>query len=729
MRKAIVYLLALVMILALSVPMISLGQTEDITSTNEPLSARWAYDFPEIGGMVLAEDATYVDIIFTLSNNVGAQNSLDLVINLSHLADAGLISIPANPIISEETPFGINYSIENVTGSGGGIIGWQEDNLLRITVNGANTSLGQTPVALYATLIIRFYVTEDFASGDRMRISFNRPANEDDPRVVHNFVDISRHRDGLHFEADDYIIAHDATYVDVEINLVNTVNHTQMSNLTMIFMDLVNDGYLIIPDNPVSNFVGGNIQIDPADLMGFSNNLAFGFILFPGPGILPDGNNLAATFTFRLYVTEQLLPGQSLTIRLSRPSFTGLPLHITSFTITRAQNNNITNVNVDFNAAENGNINPSGTAANLSVPQGTQITAAQTIPTPTANNGFIFSHWSSNQHTENIPDATAIRNLTINANTTFTAHFVPAATNFTVTFNGNNGTPATQTRVVAAGETVGTNMPTASRANHNFAGWFNTSAPTGGTEFTGATAVSANITVYARWTPVAIPDPTPEFIKNPDRMVVNPGETINWTLRGFHNRSGGTVSDFTVVDIPGVGLNFRSASIPAFTNGEGITYEVRYTVAGSNEWRTYRTDIDASRPFSFSLPQPGNLHYTNIALFFGNVPADFALGNEIVMTFTVGNNAPNNTLINRFVVRYDNTEREGNSPNNPTVTPPTESGAGGSSGGSAGNDGDSPKTGDDRNIFLWALLAVVSAAGMIALAINRKTPKSAHQAK
>jgi len=123
--------------------------------------------------------------------------------------------------------------------------------------------------------------------------------------------------------------------------------------------------------------------------------------------------------------------------------------------------------------------------------------------------------------------------------------------------------------------------------------------------------------------------------------------------------------------MPSRGLNFLSGRLPAFTNGAGITYEIRYTVAGSDEWRTHATGIDASRPFNFSLPQPGNLHYTNIGIFFGNVPSNFGLGNEVVMTFIVGADAPSNVLINRFALRYDNVERPGSSPDRPIVVPDT----------------------------------------------------------
>jgi len=166
------------------------------------------------------------------------------------------------------------------------------------------------------------------------------------------------------------------------------------------------------------------------------------------------------------------------------------------------------------------------------------------------------------------------------------------------------------------------------------------------------------------------------LVKNPDRMAVSVGETINWTLRGFHNPVDRPVANFTIVDMPGLGLNFRSGRIPAFNNGAGITYDIRYMVAGSNEWHTHVAAVDASRPFMFNLPQPGNLHYTRIGLFFGNVPAGFGLGNEIVFTFAVSGEAPNNELINRFMIGHDNIEQDGNSPDRPII-----------GGGADGSDG------------------------------------------
>jgi len=147
------------------------------------------------------------------------------------------------------------------------------------------------------------------------------------------------------------------------------------------------------------------------------------------------------------------------------------------------------------------------------------------------------------------------------------------------------------------------------------------------------------------------------------------GEPISWTLRGFHNRTGVAVDDFSIIDMPGLGLNFASGSLPAFANGAGVTYTIRYRVAGDNQWRTHATNINAAAPFTFSLPQPGNLQYTEIRFDFGTVPANFGLGDTIRLTFIAGDNAPNNTLVNNFVMLYNNRNVPGESPDRPIVIP------------------------------------------------------------
>jgi uncharacterized repeat protein (TIGR02543 family) len=76
----------------------------------------------------------------------------------------------------------------------------------------------------------------------------------------------------------------------------------------------------------------------------------------------------------------------------------------------------------------------------------------------------------------------------------------PSVVAHTVTFNGNGGTPATQTKIVTAPAiSVGSLPGNPTRSGYAFKEW-NTNSGGSGTVFTAATAVSADITVYAQWT-------------------------------------------------------------------------------------------------------------------------------------------------------------------------------------------------------------------------------------
>ena len=204
-----------------------------------------------------------------------------------------------------------------------------------------------------------------------------------------------------------------------------------------------------------------------------------------------------------------------------------------------------------------------------------------------------------------------------------------------------------------------------------------------------------------------------DLIKVPDRANVRVGESVSWTLRNFHNQRGIAVTDFAIIDLPGVGLYFASGSLPAFTHGVGVTYDIRFQVAGSNVWHTHQTNINANQAFSFTLPQPGNIRYTSIGFFFGNVPANFGLGNTIILTFTAGENAPNNTLTNRFIVTSGGQNREGEGATN-LLRPPI--------GGNNSNitTGQIPQTGVSTTLWLAVALNLMAVGALTTLIIKKR---------
>ena len=126
----------------------------------------------------------------------------------------------------------------------------------------------------------------------------------------------------------------------------------------------------------------------------------------------------------------------------------------------------------------------------------TGITSSYTLPANgfTAPLGQQFKGWARSASGTVITDAS----ITVTENTTLYAIWetIPA-TEYTITFNGNGGTPSAGTMSTAGGKL--TSLPTATRSgSYSFDGWY--TAASGGTQITTAYVFSANTTVYAHWT-------------------------------------------------------------------------------------------------------------------------------------------------------------------------------------------------------------------------------------
>ena len=114
-----------------------------------------------------------------------------------------------------------------------------------------------------------------------------------------------------------------------------------------------------------------------------------------------------------------------------------------------------------------------------------------TLPTPTRDGYTCNGWWTSPM----VGGQRISETQTINADVTFYANWLE---NHTVTFNANGGTPATITRTVVHGSTVG-ELPESTRAgDFTFGGWW--TAASGGTQISASQQITANATYYAHWT-------------------------------------------------------------------------------------------------------------------------------------------------------------------------------------------------------------------------------------
>ena len=211
---------------------------------------------------------------------------------------------------------------------------------------------------------------------------------------------------------------------------------------------------------------------------------------------------------------------------------------------------------VTFNL-NGGNIG--GNTANQArlVPHGSSINAAPGVAMPAnpTRTNFTFTGWIITAGGSGAFTA----NTAVNGNKTVTAQWTPYPT---VTFSQNFvGSPASVTRAVRPGSSLGVNMPAdPTRAGFRFDGWWNTSAASGGTQFFSTTIVNANVDVWVRWTPTVTQ------------------RTVNITLPTGITRSGGgalsqTVNAGTAISTINLATSTGFTMPQSYVIGSGLEFE------------------------------------------------------------------------------------------------------------------------------------------------------------
>jgi uncharacterized repeat protein (TIGR02543 family) len=201
------------------------------------------------------------------------------------------------------------------------------------------------------------------------------------------------------------------------------------------------------------------------------------------------------------------------------------------------------------------------------------------MPSDPAKSGSTFGGWYT---------STGGGGTWFTASTTVTGDLTVYAkwttVQYTVTFHANGGSPATQTRTVASGGSVGSsNMPSEpTKSGSTFGGWY-IAASGGGTQFTGSTTVTGTITVYAKWTAVSTAEYTVTF--NADggspatqTRTVSGGSSVGSfdmpseptksgaAFGGWYTVTGGNGSQFTgSTTVTGTITVYAKWTIPGFT--------------------------------------------------------------------------------------------------------------------------------------------------------------------
>ena len=133
-----------------------------------------------------------------------------------------------------------------------------------------------------------------------------------------------------------------------------------------------------------------------------------------------------------------------------------------------------------------------GSADPASATAGTEITL-----TATPNAGYHFKEWQVMSGDVTVrDDKFTMPSDNVEIKAIFEEDAPPTPTEYTVTFDSNDGTPSVGSMTTTKQKL--TSLPDASRSKHSFNGWY--TEKSGGTKITTDTVFSANTTVYAHWT-------------------------------------------------------------------------------------------------------------------------------------------------------------------------------------------------------------------------------------
>ena len=136
--------------------------------------------------------------------------------------------------------------------------------------------------------------------------------------------------------------------------------------------------------------------------------------------------------------------------------------------------------------------NGTASASHAKAVVGTEITL-----TATPNAGYHFKEWQVMSGDVTVrDDKFTMPGSDVEVKAIFEEDAPPTPTEYTVTFDGNDGTPSVGSMTTTKQKL--TSLPDASRSKHSFNGWY--TEKSGGTKITTDTVFSANTTVYAHWT-------------------------------------------------------------------------------------------------------------------------------------------------------------------------------------------------------------------------------------
>jgi len=185
-------------------------------------------------------------------------------------------------------------------------------------------------------------------------------------------------------------------------------------------------------------------------------------------------------------------------------------------------------------------------------------TTLGTLPAAPTKTGYNFGGWWTEiggTGTEFTASTTVTEDITVYA------HWSVAPV-YTVTYNSQNGTAIDAQHVTSPAGSVGTLPAPPTYTGYNFGGWYTGTGGTG-TAFTAGTAVTADITVYAKWNSYSYivtfdkqggtgTSPSSKTVASPTTTVVTlPTQPTRagYTFAGWWTGVGGSGTEFTATTV------------------------------------------------------------------------------------------------------------------------------------------------------------------------------------
>lgn len=273
-----------------------------------------------------------------------------------------------------------------------------------------------------------------------------------------------------------------------------------------------------------------------------------------------------------------------------------------------------------------------------SVAYGSKGSCTLTMP---ANDqyAYTFQGWytAANGGGTKVGSSFTLETPSVTGAATYYAYVTRATNKYTFTFNANGGrTPSSSSISKNYGEAIGT-LPTCSRVADNtytyaFAGWFDTSATSGGTQLTTTTKVTSNKTWYARWTATyriytvtfdgngGTPSQSSSSFYYNEVLGTLPTVTrTGYTFKGWSTSANGPVNISTTTKVTGDVTYYAIWQINSYTLT--VTAGTGGTVSGSgtyNYGETATLKATASSGYHFVKWSDGNTNANRTVTVTGN---------------------------------------------------------------------------------------------------------------